>query len=302
MKFKFPRLRIGMRTVKTVAAVIIAMVIVDLYGATSSKLILAMLGAIAAVQPTFKESLESCLTQFAGVFFGAVVSVLLLMLPLHPLVSSGIGIILVITLYNLLGIRYSPALACMIVVSMCYETDARPIVYAAGRIWDTSIGLSVGMVINTLVFPYDNSRQIRQAVEALDKAVIAFLEDMFDGDDQLPDAKEMTAAINEMGRQLATFSNQRLLMRLRRQKEQIEVFQLCEGKSRELLARLEVLSRMSRPGRLNEENRRRLIACGADIRDERPLDSVLERDVVTNYHIEQILRLRRELLDILKKA
>jgi len=302
MKFKFPRLRIGMRTVKTVAAVIIAMVIVDLYGATSSKLILAMLGAMAAVHPTFKESLESCLTQFAGVFFGAVVSVLLLMLPLHPLVSSGIGIILVITLYNLLGIRYSPALACMIVVSMCYETDARPIVYAAGRIWDTSIGLSVGMVINTLVFPYDNSRQIRQAVEALDKAVIAFLEDMFDGDDQLPDAKEMTAAINEMGRQLATFSNQRLLMRLRRQKEQIEVFQLCEGKSRELLARLEVLSRMSRPGRLNEENRRRLIACGADIRDERPLDSVLERDVVTNYHIEQILRLRRELLDILKKA
>jgi len=302
MKFKFPRLRIGMRTVKTVAAVIIAMVIVDLYGATSSKLILAMLGAMAAVHPTFKESLESCLTQFAGVFFGAVVSVLLLMLPLHPLVSSGIGIILVITLYNLLGIRYSPALACMIVVSMCYETDARPIVYAAGRIWDTSIGLSVGMLINTLVFPYDNSRQIRQAVEALDKAVIAFLEDMFDGDDQLPDAKEMTAAINEMGRQLATFSNQRLLMRLRRQKEQIEVFQLCEGKSRELLARLEVLSRMSRPGRLNEENRRRLIACGADIRDERPLDSVLERDVVTNYHIEQILRLRRELLDILKKA
>ena len=59
---------------------------------------------------------------------------------------------------------------------------------------------------------------------------------------------------------------------------------------------------MSRPGRLNEENRRRLIACGADIRDKRPLDSILERDVVTNYHIEQILRLRRELLDILKKV
>lgn len=302
MNFKLPRPHIGMRTVKTVTAVIIAMVIVDLYGATSSKLILAMLGAMAAVQPTFKDSLESCLTQFAGVFFGAVVSVLLMMLPLHPLVASGIGIVLVITLYNLLGIRYSPALACMIVVSMCYETDARPVVYAAGRIWDTSIGLGVGMVINTLVFPYDNSRQIRQAVEMLDKEVIAFLEDMFDGDDQLPDAKEMTATINEMGRQLATFSNQRLLMRLRRQQEQIEAFRLCEGKSRELLARLEVLSRMSRPGRLNEENRRRLIACGADIRDKRPLDSILERDVVTNYHIEQILRLRRELLDILKKA
>lgn len=302
MKFKFPRLRIGMRTVKTVAAVIIAMLIADLYGATSSSLVLAMLGAMAAVQPTFKESLESCLTQFAGVFFGAAVSVLLLLLPLHPLVASGIGIVLVISLYNMLGIRYSPGLACMIVVSMCYETDARPIVYAAGRIWDSAIGLGVGMIINSLVFPYDNSRQIREAVETLDKEVIDFLENMFDGDDELPDAKEMTATINEMGRQLATFSNQRLIMRMRRQKEQIHAFHLCEEKSRELLARMEVLSRMGHPGRLSEENRRRLKACGADIRDMRPLDSVLERDVVTNYHVEQILRLRRELLDILKKA
>ncbi len=297
-----PRIHIGMRTVKTVAAVIISMLIVDLYGATSSKLVFAMLGAMAAVQPTFKESLESCLTQFAGVFFGALASVVLLLLPVHPLVIIGIGIVLIITVYNLLGIRYSPTLACMIVVSMCYETDAKPLLYALGRIWDSAIGLGVGMLINTLVFPYDNSRQIKSAVHTLDREVIVFLEDMFDGDDELPNAGGMTEAINEMGRQLVTFSNQRLVLHLRRQQEQLEVFRLCEGKSRELLARMEVLSRMGRPGRLSEENRRRLIACGADIQDTRPLDAVLERDVVTNYHVEQILRLRRELLEVLKKA
>ena len=297
---RFPKIHIGFRTLKTAAAVVISMVIVDAYGATASKLIFAMLGAMAAVQPTFKDSVESCLTQFVGVFFGAAVSVLLLMLPVHPLIISGIGVMVIIVLYNLLGIRYSPALACMIVVNMCYETDARPILYASGRIWDTSIGLGVGMVINTLVFPYDNSRQIRQAVETLDREVIAFLEDMFDGDEQIPTAREMTETINEMGRQLTTFSNQRLVLRLRRQKAQLETFRKCEGKSREMLARMEVLSRMERPGRLDDENRRQLAACGADIRDTRPLDSVLERDVVTNYHVRQILRLRRELLDILK--
>ena len=58
---------------------------------------------------------------------------------------------------------------------------------------------------------------------------------------------------------------------------------------------------MDRPGRLNEENRRRMKACGACIRDERALDSVMEKDVVTNYHVSQILTLRRELLDILRK-
>ena len=64
---------------------------------------------------------------------------------------------------------------------------------------------------------------------------------------------------------------------------------------------MEVLSRMDVPGRLNEENRRRLNACGANIRDERPLNSVLERDEVTNYHVAQILKLRRELLEALGK-
>ena len=70
--------------------------------------------------------------------------------------------------------------------------------------------------------------------------------------------------------------------------------------ARELLARMEVLSRMGRPGRLNDENRRRLKACGANIRDTRPLDAVQEKDVVTNYHVRQILTIRRELLDALK--
>ena len=59
---------------------------------------------------------------------------------------------------------------------------------------------------------------------------------------------------------------------------------------------------MGRPGRLSDENRHALEAAGAEIRDQRPLDSVMERDVVMNYHIRQVLRLRRELVETLKKA
>ena len=109
----------------------------------------------------------------------------------------------------------------------------------------------------------------------------------------------MTQRIDTMSTQLTVFSNQRLFLKLRRQKQQLEQFRLCEKKARELVARMEVLSSMERPGRLSDESRRRLSACGAEIRDTRPLDSVTERDVVTNYHITQILRLRRELLDAL---
>lgn len=295
------RFHIGLRTIKTAAAVILSMIIVDSYGATTSKLIFAMLGAMAAVQPTFKDSLGSCITQIIGVLFGAVVGVLLLAFPIPHLVAAGIGIILVITLYNSFRIRYSPSLACLIVVTVCVTPDIKPFTYAVGRIWDTAIGLSVGMVINTLVFPYDNSRKIRKLVEAIDKEVIYFLEEMFDGDTILPDSKKMEQTIDAMAKQLNIFSNQRLLLHMKRQRQDIENFRVCEGKARELLARMEVLSRMERPGRLDKENRRRLEKCGAVIRDQRPLDAVLERDVVTNYHVRQILRLRRELLAALDK-
>ena len=51
--------------------------------------VFAMLGAMAAVQPTFKESLEACISQIVGVIFGALAGVLLLRLPVHPLVATG---------------------------------------------------------------------------------------------------------------------------------------------------------------------------------------------------------------------
>lgn len=298
---KWVRLRVGLRTVKTTAAVVISMMLVDRLGTSGSRLIFAMLGAMAAVQPTFKESVASCLTQIVGVLFGAAAGLLLRLLPGPDLVAVGIGMVLVITLYHSLRIPYSPSLPCFVVVMVCVTPDVHPIVYAAERIWETAIGLGVGMAINTLVFPYDNSRRIRATAEGLDKVLIAFLEEVFDGDDILPDAKAMRRTIDDLQRELELFSNQKLILRLRRQQEELETFRLCENKARELVARMEVLSQMGRPGRLDAENRRRLTACGADIRDQRPLDSVLERDVVTNYHVRQILKLRRELLDALKQ-
>ena len=294
----FPRY-IGARTLKTVAAVVISMILVDAYGATTSKLIFAMLGAMAAVQPTFKESLESCLAQIIGVIFGALAGVLLLAFPISHLVATGIGIVLVITLYNALKVRFSPSLPCFIVVMLCTTPDIAPVSYALGRIWDTAIGLGIGMAINMLVFPYDNSRQVKDAVESLDREVLRFLEEMFDGDDVLPDAGKMFFKINTMEKQLRVFSNQRLITRLKWQRREIASFQICEQKARELLARMEILSHMGHPGRLDGDNRRSLQASGAVIQDQRPLDSIMERDVVMNYHVRQILRLRRELLEAL---
>ena len=295
------QIRIGPRTIKTAAAVILALILVHFHGTTASRMTFAMLGAMAAVEPTFTDSVKSCLAQIVGVIFGTLVGLVLLAIPMHPLLRTGIGIVLAITLYNTFRIRFSPSLPCLIVLTLCITPDTQPLSYAAGRIWDTAIGLGVGLAINTLVFPYDNSRQIRETVSSLDRELLRFLEDMYDGDDIMPDAAVMERTVGDMARQLTIFSNQRLFLRRKSQKRQIESFRLCEGKARELLARMLILSRMDHPGRLSRSNLRRLRECGANIADNRPMKNPSERDIVINYHVTQLLKLREELLAALKE-
>lgn len=293
------RVHIGLRTMKTAIAILAALIIVDYLGATGDKLIFAMLGAMSVVQPTYKASVEACLTQIIGVSMGALFSVLLTALPISSLTAIGIGVIGIITIYNMFHIKLSPSLPCFILVMICISENMRPIPYALGRIWDTAIGLGVGMLINMLIFPYDNSRQIRSTMESLDKDLIHFLEELFDGDDILPDPERMGEKVAAMEKQLDTFADQRFLLHFRRRKRELEQFRTCDRRAKDLVSQLEVLSQIGRPGRLSGENRRRLEACGAVIRDERSLDSVMELDVVTNYHVGKILTLRRELLEAL---
>ena len=63
---------------------------------------------------------------------------------------------------------------------------------------------------------------------------------------------------------------------------------------------MNVLRDMKHLGRLDEENRRHLKQAGANITDRREMVERTDRDVVTNYHVQQILNLRRELLEAMK--
>lgn len=299
MKIDRIKIRIGMRTLKTTIAVILAMFVVELLGTTASKLIFAMLGAMAAVQPTFKESIEACLSQIIGVVFGAIVGVLLSIFPLPALVATGIGIILTISLYNGLRIRYSPSLPCFILVMICTSPEIQPFAYAIGRIWDTAIGLGIGLLINMLIFPYDNSRQIRASADSLDNELLVFLEDMFDGDDKLPTAEKTLALNATMQNQLKIYADQKLPMRIRRQQEELERFRQCEKYTGILLAHMEILCSLDSLGRLTEENRQALLDCGARINDTRIIDTPTDIDIITNYHLSCILQIRNSLLDIL---
>ena len=291
---------VGMRTIKTALAVTLSLLVVQQYGASPAKVVFATIGAISAVGPTFTASVLACLTQICGVVVGVLLALALLALPIHPMVAVGIGIVLILAGYQQLRLKLVPVLPCLILANLCLTPDVDPLAYSLGRIWDTAIGLGVGILVDVLVFPYDNSRKIQGALEGLDRDVLRFLEEIFDGDDVLPDGEALAGKLSAMEKQLAIFSKQKLFFHLGRQKRELARFRSCDRMAKELVCHMEALCLLERPGRLTEENRRRLDAAGAEIRDGRPLDSVMELDVVTNYHVGQLLTLRQELLQELE--
>ncbi|MBQ2901819.1 MAG: FUSC family protein [Agathobacter sp.] len=301
MKLNYKRIHIGRRTFKSALAVILALAVVSMFGTTSatSRMVFAMLGAMSAMENTFKQSVDACKAQIIGMILGAVVAAGLSMVPIHSLLTVGLGVVLIIVIYNMLGIYYSPNLPCLVVVMSCMNADVYPFEYALGRLWDTAIGLAIGMIINVLVLPYDNSLKIRQAIEYLEKEVIVFLEEMFDGDKEYPDTEKMRNTINDMASQLGIYSKQWLPFRVKQDKQKLEIFLKCENKSRELMAQMEVLSQMENPGRLDPEIRKRLEDSGAEIRDRRKIIRYEEEDIITNYHVGKILDLRDELIELI---
>ena len=285
---------VGLRTIKTAVAVILALLVVQPYGATTAKVVFATIGAMSAVGPTFKASLAACLTQFCSVTVGAVLSIVMMWLQVPPIPAVGIGIIILLWMYQYSHLKLLPLLPCLVLVNICLNPEVEAVSYSLGRLWDTAIGLGIGMVINTLVFPYDNSRKIRQTMEGLDSDLIHFLEDLFDGDAHLPEAGQLSRKINALEGQLALFADQRLFRR-KRQKRELQTLRTCEDIAHELLVELETLRNMERQGRLNGENRQALRALGAKISPEPPAEPETVEDVVVNYHVARALSLRQEL-------
>ena len=151
------------------------------------------------------------------------------------------------------------------------------------------------------IFPYDNSKQIRNTIHRLDKELILYLEEMFDGDDCIPNVNKMVCSLDEINHGLKIFSDQKLLYQRHKQRLDLNSLLDCEEKARQLVLHLEVLSALPFPGVLNIYNQGRLERNGAHIKDQRFPAEPTELDVITNYHVCQVLNLRRELLDALRE-
>jgi len=154
--------RIGMRVVKTVAAVAICLFIALLLDSWEGIPIMAV-SAIVSIQVTYGETVHTGIYRIIGTFIGGVFGVGAVLIGLFlPYYNEGLFIVviplmLLINLYlcNFFNLQESCSISCVVTIIVAarigYEGDINEsLMYTLIRVRDTFIGVLVASIMNVL--------------------------------------------------------------------------------------------------------------------------------------------------------
>lgn len=290
---------IGLRTVKTAIAVALALFIADFRGSPAS--IFAAIGAIVAMNRTLGDAVQSCLTQFFGILLGAGFgSVLVFVFQDFRYIGIGIGIVGLILLCTKLKLHYAVPLACIVFVSICLSPADEAIFYGLNRLFDTTIGLGVALIINIIVKPYNNHKKIRNLFLHFLQMLPHYVEERVVGG-KYPDLSSVEEQIVQIKEELDVFEKQNFF-RQKNHAEQAVYFRGCEQLAQSLLQELRALCEMNEKINLYTENAKRFHIIGLHDVQGTEGKSQQKEDIVSNYHLANFLDAYYYLCDFIEKA
>jgi len=168
--------RIGMRVVKTAAAVGICLLFALLFGGIESILITAV-AAIVTIRATQEETVTSGIFRIFGTIIGAALGCVTVLISLFlPFYNEGLFVIviplmLLLNLYicNVLNLQDSCSISC--VVTILIATQIAPLhdpmdealEFALMRVRDTFVGVTVATIMN--IIPYQISGYIKRRMQ-----------------------------------------------------------------------------------------------------------------------------------------
>lgn len=156
---------IGMRIIKTSVAVGLCYFIYEFRG-DGGMLILAQLAALMCVQTYTVDTKKSAIERLLGTIYGAGFGFAALVIKNCFMATLGyplylhavlISVMIIVILYYTVHIGKKEVASFSCVVFLCivgdYITEVNPYMYTFNRLFDTSIGIVVGVVVNQLSLP-----------------------------------------------------------------------------------------------------------------------------------------------------
>jgi uncharacterized membrane protein YgaE (UPF0421/DUF939 family) len=144
--------KLGMRNIKTAIAVVISILISS--GLKMESPFYAAIASIISMQSSVKNSYKTGRNRMLGTLVGALVGYLCALIsPGNPFLT-GIGIVCVIYLCNLLNWQESSSIAGVVFCAIMLNLKGNsPIIYSINRIIDTFVGIIVAIIVNYFIMP-----------------------------------------------------------------------------------------------------------------------------------------------------
>lgn len=289
MKRLKKHLPIGLRTLKTGIAVILAVLLVRLFVTDSLSVYYAAFGALVAMDTTLSKSAMQGLTQLLGVLCGTVFGYLSqLLFPLStPAWVIGLGILLLILLCNGLKMSFSTTLSCIIFLSACLTPTDNILRDSLFRLRDTSFGIAIALVVNVTVRPYNNKRRILSLLRQLRQQVPRDLECIVVRE-QFPDMQPAVELLRRIDRELKLYHSQRFF---HRKHDDEALLTGCYRLAERMVQELEVICGMDSLGDLAMENAAMMQQLGIELPEAGLCARKCSRHdtIVMNYHLEKLL-------------
>lgn len=141
-----------MRNIKTAIAVVLCIIILKQFSDNSP--FYACIAAVITMQNTVQSSWKAGLSRMIGTLIGAGVGIFLSLVGFNNAVITGMGIVFVIYLTNLMKQNTSIGIACIAYLAIMVNVkDTTPVNYSIMRTAETFVGILLAMLVNSLILP-----------------------------------------------------------------------------------------------------------------------------------------------------
>ncbi|OLS03799.1 FUSC family protein [Tissierella creatinophila] len=190
MKFK----KVGMRTVKTVIAVVLTLEISKILNINSP--ILAGIAAIMTMETSVSESFSTGKYRMYGTVFGAIIALIITWISPVNFVTTALGLFVILYISNMLKWQDAVRMAMIVflVIIIDFEEGYR-FTYALNRTLDTFIGVIVGTTINYFIRPPKIEIKMETIIDNMTTEVIENIKGMI-WSDKKPQLDNLKKEIN----------------------------------------------------------------------------------------------------------
>ena len=156
--------KIGMRTIKTVIAVLLTLGISEMLKLSSP--LMASIAAIMTMESSISESFTTGKNRMYGTILGGVIALIMSYIVPMNFFFLGVGLIILITICNIFKWEKAVRMSMIVFLSIAlnYEGKAR-FNYAFYRTLDTLIGVVIGTAINYFIRPPNVEEKIKNIID-----------------------------------------------------------------------------------------------------------------------------------------